>query len=59
MNTSQAPSKETLDIAGMVKQANEAYLTAYRVGYSAGWESAMSHSFKVIRGPDPEKGLSL
>ena len=50
-DTSQHPSASTLDIAQLVKDANDAYLKAYRVGYSAGWEAACREAMKLVAKP--------
>jgi hypothetical protein len=40
----------------LVKTHTDSYLTAYRVGYEAGWQAALTQALKVIEGKQPMKG---
>lgn len=36
------------DILALAKANNDAYLTAYKVGYEAGWKEALAKAMEII-----------
>jgi len=44
-------SKIADDILNIAKVNQEAYLTAYRVGYQAGWDAATKRAIEIINEP--------
>jgi hypothetical protein len=45
------------DILNIAKANQEVYLTAYRVGYQAGWDAASKRAIEIINEPITTKEL--